>query len=180
MISTASRWNDFCGMCALDYRYLDRMANDGVRRPSSKPGEHPLCAFCGYDLFGGVSDRCPECGNIIDTHAMKEQSDAVKVQLHEFEEALRLVPLAWKLVTFGLFLLLIRIIPILSPGPQFLARSLGFLCGFVALFLRLGVVRAGRLPPAVLTAEQKAGRDSFLAATDIVGALFLMGTSLVK
>lgn len=180
MIFTASPGTMNRRVHTLDYRYLDRMANDGVRRPSSKPGEHPLCAYCGYDLFGGVSDRCPECGNIIDTHAMKEQSDAVKIQLAEFEEALRLVPLAWKLVVFGLVLLLIRIIPILGPGPQFLARTLGFLCGFVALFLRLGVVRTGRLPPSVLTAQQKAARDSFVAATDIVGALFLLGTAIVK
>lgn len=23
---------------------------------------HPLCPHCGYDLFGTVSGRCPECG----------------------------------------------------------------------------------------------------------------------
>ena len=160
----------------MDYRYLDRMAGvDPVRRPV---GEHPLCAFCGYDLFGGVSDRCPECGNEIDAVAMREQSDEVKAQLHEFEEAIRLVPLAWKLVVLGGFLFLIRVPPILSPGPYWLARCLGFLCGFVAVFLRLGVIRSGRLPDAAITQQQRAARDSFLAAVELVGGLFLMGTSI--
>jgi len=160
----------------MDYRYLDRMAGEGLqKRPV---GEHPLCAFCGYDLFGGVSNRCPECGNEIDTHAMREQSDEIKAQVHEFEEALRMVPLAWKLVLIGGILFLIRIPPLLGPGPYWLARSLGFLCGFVSLFLRLGVIRSGKLPPAAITHEQRAIRDSFLDALEVVGGLFLMATSL--
>ena len=160
----------------MDYRYLDRLA--GNQRPVRPVGEHPLCAFCGYDLFGGVSDRCPECGHEIDPHSMREQSDEVKAQVDEFEEAIRLVPLAWKLVAFGGMLFLIRVPPILGPGPYWLARCLGFLCGFVAVFLRLAVIRSGKLPPAAITQEQIATRDSFLAAVELAGGLFLMGTSI--
>lgn len=160
----------------MDLRYLDRLAG---AEPRTRPvGEHPLCAFCGYDLYGGVSDRCPECGNAIDTQAMREQSDEVKAQVYEFEDALRFVPLAWKLVAIGAFLLLIRLPPFLGPGASWFARSMGFLCGFVALFLRLGVIRAGKLPPSAITHEQRTIRDSFLGALEIVGGLFLMGTSI--
>ena len=160
----------------MDYRYLDRLA--GAQARTRPVGEHPLCAFCGYDLFGGVSDRCPECGQLIDSLAMREQSDEVKAQVVELEEALRFLPLAWKLGALGAVLFLIRIPPYLGPEACWLARSLGFLCGFVALFLRLGVIRSGKLPPASITQEQRDARDSFLAAVEIVGGLFLMGTSI--
>jgi|CXWL01.1.fsa_nt_gi hypothetical protein len=160
----------------MDYRYLDRLA--GAQSRTRPVGEHPLCAFCGYDLFGGVSDCCPECGHLIDSQAMRDQSDEVKAQVVEFEEALRFLPLAWKLVTLGAILFLIRIPPFLGPGALWLARSMGFLCGFVALFLRLSVIRSGKLPPAAITQEQRAARDSFLAAIEIVGGLFIMGTSI--
>lgn len=160
----------------MDYRYLDRMA--GVQPRVRTTGEHPLCSSCGYDLFGSVSNRCPECGNLIDLHAIREQSDEVKALAHEFEESLKLIPLAWKLVALGGVLYLIRVPPLLGPGTGWLARSLGFLCGFVALFLRLAVIRSGNLPPSVITQEQRAIRDSFLSAIEIAGGLFLMGTSL--
>ena len=160
----------------MDYRYLDRMA--GIQPRTRPAGEHPLCASCGYDLFGSVSDRCPECGSLIDTHAIRDQSDEIKALAHEFEEALRFIPLAWKLVAVGAVLFLIRVPPFLSPGTYWLARSLGFLCGFVALFLRLAVIRAGNLPPSLITQEQRVTRDSFLSAVEIAGGLFLMGTSL--
>lgn len=164
----------------MDYRYLDRMANEGGRRPSTPPGEHPKCAYCGYDLFGGVSDRCPECGNMIDTHAMKDQSEAVKAQFHQFEESLRFAPLAHKFVIAGMVLLVLRIPPWLGPGTLLLFRSGGFLCGFIALFLCLSVVRTSRLPSELLTEEQKAARDSFVVAIDLVVGIFLMATSFVK
>ena len=160
----------------MDYRFLDRAA--GVQSRTRPVGEHPLCAFCGYDLFGGVSDRCPECGNLIDSLAMREQSDEVKALVVEFEEALRFLPLAWKLVALGAALFLIRIPAFLGPGAYWLARCLGFLCGFVALFLRLSVIRSGKLPPTAITQQQRVARDSFLAALEIVGGLFLMGTSI--
>lgn len=160
----------------MDLRYLDRLAG---AQPKARPaGEHPLCAFCGYDLFGSVSNCCPECGNAIDPHAMREQSDEVKAQQYEFEEALRFVPLAWKLVALGSFLFLLRITPFLGPGASWLARSMGFLCGFVALFLRLAVIRSGKLPASAITHEQRMVRDSFLGALEIVGGLFLMGTAI--
>lgn len=160
----------------MDYRYLDRLA--GAQTRTRPVGEHPLCANCGYDLFGGVSDCCPECGHAIDPHAMRDQSAEIKAQMYEFEEALRFLPLAWKLVGFGAFLMLIRITPFLGPGLSWLARSMGFLCGFVALFLRLSVIRAGNLPPSAITQEQRLARDSFLSAVEIVGGLFLMGASI--
>lgn len=160
----------------MDYRYLDRMAGAGPRTRAF--GEHPLCASCGYDLFGGVSDRCPECGTPIDAHAIRGQSDEVCALASEFEESLQMVPLAWKLIVIGGLLFLLRVPPLLGPAGYWMARSLGFMCGFVALFLRLGVIRAGNLPPSAITEEQRAARDSFLSAVEIAGGLFLMGASL--
>jgi hypothetical protein len=160
----------------MDLRYLDRLAGN---EPRDRPADvHRLCAFCGYDLFGGVSNCCPECGNAIDPQAMREQTDEVKAQQYEFEEALRFLPLAWKLVALGSVLFLLRITPVLGPGLSWLARSLGFLCGFVALFLRLAVIRSGKLPDSAISQEQRMLRDSFLGALEIAGGLFLMGTAI--
>jgi hypothetical protein len=160
----------------MDYRYLDRMA--GLRPRAQAAGAHPLCATCGYDLFGGVSDRCPECGTPIDAGAIRDQSDEVKALLDEFDESLRVLPLAWKLLAVGGVLFLIRIPPILGAELSWLARSLGFLCGFVAVFLRLGVIRLGTLPSSILTARQRDARDSFLSAVELAGGLFLMATAI--
>lgn len=34
-----------------------------VWKEASPPGGHPVCASCGYDLFGIESNCCPECGS---------------------------------------------------------------------------------------------------------------------
>ena len=31
--------------------------------------EQPVCAQCGYLLYGGTADRCPECGTPVTTPA---------------------------------------------------------------------------------------------------------------
>lgn len=160
----------------MDYRYLQRLVGEDA--PARIAKEHQHCAFCGYDLFGSVSDRCPECGNVVDPQAMRDQSHEMRAQRVEFEEALRHVHLAWKLVALGMILLLIRIPPMLGPGMYWLARSLGFLCGFIALFLRLAIIRVGRFPAGQLTQAELAVRDSFLAVVEIVGGIFLMAASL--
>lgn len=160
----------------MDYRYLQRLADEDA--PARIAKEHQHCAFCGYDLFGGTSDRCPECGNVVDPQAMRDQSQETKAQRIEFEEAVRHVHLAWKLVAMGMALFLIRVPPILGPGTYWLARALGFLCGFVALFLRLAVIRLAKVAPGPVAEAQQASPDPFLAAIEIVGGLFLMGTSI--
>lgn len=34
------------------------------------PSNHPYCPECGYDLIGGVTDTCPECGLAIPSRAI--------------------------------------------------------------------------------------------------------------
>lgn len=160
----------------MDYRYLQRLADEDA--PARIATQHQHCAFCGYDLFGSVSGRCPECGNVLDPRAMQDQSQELKSQKDEFEDAIRHVHFAWKILAFGVALFLLRITPILGPGGQGLDRALSFLCGFIALFLRLAVIRSGNLPTGQLTMAQVAVRDSFLSAVEIAGGIFLMATSV--
>ncbi len=35
--------------------------------------EHPYCSKCGYNLFGNVSGRCPECGQPVSQEKEKEE-----------------------------------------------------------------------------------------------------------
>jgi hypothetical protein len=44
------------------------------RRWEAARGDVPLCTFCGYNLTGNVSGRCPECGASIEAGGPAERS----------------------------------------------------------------------------------------------------------
>lgn len=158
---------------AMDYRYLDRLA--GRDKPKSQ--EHPRCVACGYDLYGSVSDRCPECGHVIDDEEWRRLVREMEGKLAEIEDTLQWTPLAWKLVVAGVVLQLLRLTPLLGGCADGLARIVVFLCGVGAFFIGMNVFRLRGIP-SWAQGRLKFKPDAVSSGVGLAGGLLLVAAAI--
>lgn len=127
----------------MDERFLSRMA--GTRRHA---GTEPFCLYCGYDMRGTPSGRCPECGAVFERKHWERSVDEILQKVFEAEDAAAMVPVALTVLVFGMIL---RLTTLLFGGVGSVWNSVGKFggaaCGVLGLLLLMGLVRHRRLPP---------------------------------
>ncbi len=157
----------------MDYRYLDRLAG----RPRPAHNEHPRCVVCGYDLHGSVSDRCPECGNLIDDEETQRLAEELRFKLAEIDNSLQWTPVAWKLVVVGACLQLVRWSLLLGWLASATARLAILTCGTSALLVAVKVFRVRSIP---LWARERLNfkPNVVLCSIGLVGGLLLIAAAI--
>jgi len=150
---------------------LESMA--GVRSSSPIP---PFCMGCGYDLTGGVSDRCPECGQVFVPKEWQRCVAQLKEQLRELQEGGQWVQVGlWT----GCGGAAVALAGLFAPDGclKTVLRGVAGISAFVAIFLALNLFRVGRLPGWVHGRMEVSRRYSVPAAVTVllgVGVLALV------
>jgi ribosomal protein L37E len=134
---------------------------------------HPFCLICGYDLYGTPSDRCPECGSPFYESEWRREITAKQEKIHEVAHTLEWLPMAWKTAAVGGAIRLTSLLPMIPSFAAWWCRLITVLCGVIAFFLGLNILRIHDLP---VWARKRFALDSnyMAAVVSIVGGLALV------
>lgn len=158
----------------MDERYLNQMA--GVRRHA---GVEPFCLYCGYDMRGTPSGRCPECGAVFERKRWERDVDEILQKVNEAEEAATMVPVSLTILAFGLTF---RLATLVLGGVGSVWNTVGQLggaaSGILGLLLLAGLVRHRRLPPWAKAQQTIRASPTAVMAGIALGALLVI-TALV-
>ncbi len=119
---------------------LDRITGSG--QPVPFP---PFCVWCGYNLTGAVSERCPECGNVFQAKEWRQRAAELAHRSQQIKEANKWASRGLKIAIGGIVMVLIDLAVGVSWAGELLTKA-ALIGGVAALFLGLSVFRVGRLP----------------------------------
>jgi len=110
-------------------------------------GSEPFCLYCGYDMRGTPSGRCPECGAVFERKHWERSVDEILQKVTEAEDAATMVPVALIVLGFGLVM---RLATLFLGGVGSIWNTAGKLggaaCGMLGLLLLVALIRHRNLP----------------------------------
>ena len=155
---------------SIDPSHLDRLMENDWQ--SSIP---PVCPTCGYNLTGLTTNRCPECGYTFLRKEIKKQAANLRASMQRAEDVGHFVSIGFKIALLGAVLLLTGTLLGMKGGTAgIIGRMLGFMCGFVALFLGMSVERFYRLPPWARQDLKDPPRIDFAVATIVISVALMV------
>jgi len=159
----------------MDFRYGDPVLGSGAGATEDPP---LFCLACGYDLRGMASGRCPECGHAFVLNDWRREVAAVQSRMRDLDEALRWIPVGWKVVTVGVALRLFGFAPGVTGMGDLLIRGATFVCGFVGFFLGANIWRIRTLP--AWARDRLTTQPNYMGATmSIAGGSLLLIVAVV-
>jgi predicted RNA-binding Zn-ribbon protein involved in translation (DUF1610 family) len=155
---------------SIDPSHLDRLMGDDWQ--SSIP---PVCPTCGYNLTGLTTNRCPECGHVFLRKEIKKEAANLRALMQRAEEVKSFVNIGFKVALVGAALLLTGTLLGMKGGTAgIIGRTLGFLCGFVALSMGMTIQRVYRLPPWARHGLKDPPKIEFALATIVISVALLV------
>ena len=136
-----------CGT-ALGGNMIDTDILDLLMGDQWHPDLHPFCLYCGYDLTGSVSNRCPECGRAFSRRELEKAAYKLKAEIRQLDSINEVLQVALVLGIVGMAVVVPTVVlKWTGPWGAVLGKLFGVACGVAAFFTGLTVVRLLKVPP---------------------------------